>query len=195
MIESIFPTPLYFNIAKDQELKDIQSEISNVINNIKFDYVTRWGKTHKISYAPSNAEPDIIEHHDLTNLKNFIQQNMYEFLDNLNYQGNREYKRESWAAAFELNDYGHIHDHGMADLSGVYYFQTNTSDGNIMFYNPAVQVDMSPCLNNSDLSSWTHPPQVGKILIFPGYLRHGILRNVTTDTRISISFNAFFQKK
>tara|TARA_B100000959_G_scaffold87349_1_gene92641 strand:- start:5185 stop:5769 length:585 start_codon:yes stop_codon:yes gene_type:complete len=194
MIESIFPTPLYFNIAKDQELKDIQSEISNIINNIKYDYIIRWGKTHKMSFAPSDAEPDVIAQYDLTNFKNFVQQNIYEYLDNLNYQGNREYKMESWVAAYELNDYASIHDHGNSDLSGVYYFQTNTSDGNIMFYNPASQVNMTTCFKNSDLESWTHPPQVGKILIFPGYLRHGVLRNVTADTRIAISFNAFFQK-
>ena len=36
---------------------------------------------------------------------------------------------------------------------------------------------------------------VGKLLMFPSYLKHGILRNQTTDTRISISFNVFFKEE
>ena len=31
MIENIFPTKLYFNIAKEKQLSNIQLEISNII--------------------------------------------------------------------------------------------------------------------------------------------------------------------
>ena len=187
MIESIFSTPLYCNKAEDQKLTDIQSEISSVIDDVKLHYVKSWGKTHKIS------GDELLEQYDLPNLENFIEQNVYEYLDELQYQGVREYEVKAWVAVFGLNDYGHIHNHGAADISGVYYFQTNTSDGELSFYHPAVQVELSPCFNQ--MTIWQHEPMIGKILMFPGYLMHGIFRNQTTDTRISISFNVFFNKE
>ena len=187
MIESIFSIPLYYNFAEDQKLTDIQSEISSVIDDIKLYYVKNWGKTHKIS------SDDILEQYDLPNLKNFIEQNLYEYLDDLQYQGSREYKTKGWVAVFETNDYGHIHSHGDADISGVYYFQTNTTDGELSFYHPAAQVELSPCFDH--ITIWKHVPMVGKLLMFPSYLKHGILRNQTTDTRISISFNVFFKEE
>ena len=186
MIESIFSTPLYYNFAEDQKLIDIQTELSSVIDDIKLYYVKNWGKTHKIS------ADNLFEQYDLANLENFIEQNLHEYLDVLQYQGNREYKTKAWAAVFELNDYGHIHNHGDADISGVYYFQTNTTDGELTFYHPAVQVELSPCFNQRSI--WEHVPMVGKLIMFPSYLKHGIFRNQTTDTRISISFNVFLKK-
>ena len=115
----------YLSYKSHEKIYKLLKNTNPEFDNIKFDYVSRWGKTHKTSYAPSSATDNVIEQYDLVNFKNFLQQNMYEYLDNLNYQGNREYKMESWVSAFELNDYGHIHDHGTADFSGVYYFQTN----------------------------------------------------------------------
>ena len=188
MIEKIFSTPLYLNFAEDQILTGIQSEISSVIDNIKSKYVKDWGKTHKIS------SDDILEQYDLANLENFIEHNVYEYLDDLQYQGSREYKIRAWVSVFETNDYGHIHSHGAADISGVYYFQTNITDGELSFYHPVEQLELSPCFEQYD-PIWKHVPMVGKLLMFPGYLKHGIFRNQTTDTRISISFNIFFMEE
>ena len=187
MIESIFSTPLYYCFAEEQILTGIQSEIDLCIDDIELQYVKDWGKTHKIS------SDDILEQYDLANLENFIEQNVYEYLDDLQYQGSREYKIKAWVAVFETNDYGHIHNHGDADISGVYYFQTNTTDGELTFYHPAVQVELSLCFDHKTIQY--HVPMVGKLVMFPGYLKHGIFRNQTTDTRISISFNVFFKEE
>ncbi len=187
MIELIFSTPLYYSFAEEQILTGIQSEISLCIDDIKLQYVEDWGKTHKIS------SDDVFEQYDLANLENFIEQNVDKYLNDLQYQGSREYKIKAWVAVFETNDYGHIHSHGDADISGVYYFQTNTTDGELSFYHPAAQVELSPCFDH--ITIWKHVPMVGKLLMFPGYLKHGIFRNQTTDTRISISFNVFFKER
>lgn len=187
MIETIFPTLLYVHIPQEQQLKQIQSEIANTIDKINSEYNEDWGKTHKVSPLADN----IIAKHSLVGFEQFIKQNLDSYLNQLNYKGSREYRIESWVSLFNTDDYGHIHDHGNADISGVYYFQTNTQDGDIVFYNPTVQVDMSTCFKSNN---WKHSPTVGKLLLFPGYLKHGIERNQTTSTRISISFNLFFNK-
>jgi ectoine hydroxylase-related dioxygenase (phytanoyl-CoA dioxygenase family) len=38
-------------------------------------------------------------------------------------------------------------------------------------------------------------PKIGKLIMFPGYLPHGVERNGTTDDRISISFNVKLMRK
>ena len=40
---------------------------------------------------------------------------------------------------------------------------------------------------------WEHKPEVGKILLFPGWLKHGINTNNTDNIRISLSFNICFK--
>ena len=187
MIESIFPTPLYSNIASDNLLADIQKEISNVVEKTKLDYKSDWGKTHKISSLSNN----IIQDNNLINFKMFLNENLHDYLTQLGFDANTTHRLESWITLLDTDDYGHIHDHGNADVSGVYYFQTNEQDGDIVFYNPAPQFDMSTILK---ASTWRHKPMIGKMLLFPGYLKHGIFRNETTSTRISLSFNIFFNK-
>ena len=68
MIEQIFPTLLYVTEAKNQQLDDIQSEISNKLDNIDIDYKQDWGKTHQLS----SLSDDIISRHNMTNLQRFI---------------------------------------------------------------------------------------------------------------------------
>ena len=121
----------------------------------------------------------------------FLNENLHGYLTQLGFDANTPHRLESWITLLDTDDYGHIHDHGNADVSGVYYFQTNEQDGDIVFYNPAPQVDMSTILK---ASTWRHKPMIGKMLLFPGYLKHGIFRNETTSTRISLSFNIFFNK-
>ena len=45
MIEPIFPTLLYINVAEGKQLVDVQSEIALAIQNINLDYNSEWGKT------------------------------------------------------------------------------------------------------------------------------------------------------
>lgn len=187
MIEPIFPTLLYINVAEGKQLVDVQSEIALAIQNINLDYNSEWGKTHKISSLSNN----IIDQYNLNEFKKFLQQNLDQYLNDIQYYGKKEYKLDCWVSRFDTDDYGHTHNHGNADISGVYYFQTTQTDGDLVFYNPAPQVEMSTCFRSK---TWRHQPMIGKILLFPGYLSHGIYRNQTDQTRISISFNVFFNK-
>lgn len=187
MIENIFTTPLYYHIANGERLKNIQSELSDCIKKIKVDYNEDWGKTHQLSPLAGN----IIEEYNLSNLKSHIDEHLNLYLDGIFYPNNRNYRMESWIAVFNPNDYGHQHDHGNADISGVYYFKTNIKDGDIVFYNPTVQADTSTVFMGS---TWKHKPEVGKMLMFPGYMRHEVQRNRTNDIRISLSWNVLINK-
>ena len=42
-------------------------------------------------------------------------------------------------------------------------------------------------------TDFEHEPMEGKLIIFPGWLLHGVRQNSTDNTRISLSFNITFK--
>ena len=96
---------------------------------------------------------------------------------------------KSWFSKFENGDFGHIHSHLPWDISGCYYFKTQHDDGKIFFEDP------KPHRLLFLSSRWEHKPIEGKMLLFPSWLQHGIHRNLTKNTRVSFSFNIFFNNK
>ena len=186
MIEKVFSTPLYSTISENN---DIQNEIGACIDKVNFQYIEKWGKTHKISIV--DAE-DVIGHYELDHFKKFLNENIVEYCKQIGFQPKEKYRLQSWFAKFNKDDYGHIHNHGHADISGVYYYKTNGDDGDLAFYTPVINSETSTVFNVD--TTWIHKPVVGKLIMFPGYLKHGIFRNTTTSERISLSFNIDFNK-
>ena len=89
---------------------------------------------------------------------------------------------------FQKGNYAHIHKHGFSDISGVYYYRTNGSDGDIFFETPVTETGCSKFWMNHSLT-FSIPPEKGLILLFPGWLSHGVRTNTTDNQRISLSFN------
>lgn len=99
---------------------------------------------------------------------------------------------------FNINKHGnanavHIHDNSF--LSGCFYVKAKPDQGSITFYkNHALDYIVSsqaPIKRYTPISASaiTYEPQTGKLVIFPGYLPHGVGFNPTHDDRISIAFN------
>ena len=186
MIEKVFSTPLYSTISENNH---IQNEMDACIDKVNFHYIEQWGKTHKISDVNIS---DVISYYNLENFKIFLNEHIVKYCNELDYKPPKEYRLESWFTKFNKDDYGHVHSHGYADISGVYYYKTNGNDGDLAFYTPVINSETSMVFGKDN--TWIHKPAIGKLIMFPGYLKHGIFRNVTTSERISISFNIYFNK-
>ena len=89
---------------------------------------------------------------------------------------------------FKKGNYAHIHKHGFSDISGVYYYRTNGSDGDIFFETPVTETGCSKFWSNHSLT-FNIAPEKGLIILFPGWLSHGVRTNTTDNQRISLSFN------
>ena len=102
------------------------------------------------------------------------------------------YNRKSWINEFRKGSYAHEHHHSTADISGVYYYQTSGDDCSLFFESPVREAGCTPAwvqLNNR----FQIPPNVGLMVLFPGWLRHGVTTNYSDSKRISISFNVNFK--
>jgi uncharacterized protein (TIGR02466 family) len=189
IIEQLFPTPIYVTVIDN--LDEVQTEFNDVYSNIKF-YDTgfdNWGRTHKIS-SPKFAA-DLIETHNLQKFLKTIDTHLRNYCNEIGF-AYRNYQIRSWMTSFSRGEYSHIHTHPRVDISGVYYYKTSGDDGNI-FFEPNNEISKNSVCFGKISDDWIHKPLVGKLILFPSYLRHGVTTNTSNfSLRHSVSFNIKF---
>lgn len=101
--------------------------------------------------------------------------------------------REIWANANGEHAYNNVHNHPNSLLSGVYYVQAEANSGDLLIFDPRRQawVMQPEFVERNQLNSSVHtiPPEVGRLIIFPSWLDHGVHPNLSGTDRISMSFN------
>jgi uncharacterized protein (TIGR02466 family) len=188
IIEELFPTPIYASIISNVD--EVQQEIDAVYDKVKFNEPPKhWGKTHKLSSTDTNVLDDL----SLEKTKATIINAVSEYCNFLQHKV-RNYRMESWFTSFSNGEYAQMHEHGFADISGVYYYKTNGEDGTLFFENPTGQSLSSLLYHKKYAVRWEHKPIVGKLLLFPAWLKHGVTTNITDSHRSSLSFNIFFDR-
>ena len=185
-MEHLFATKVYHSLVSDYQV--INNQIEKRIDEVDFQYVSKWGKTHLLS----GFGKDVIKEKRFDLLSKVIDKHLENYCSELNFK-KIKYNRASWIAKFPPGDHAHSHSHMDSDIAGVYYYKTNKEDGYLYFQTPNPYLEGSLCYTNQG-HRWKHSPQEGKLLLFPGWLKHGVTTNETEDTRISISFNIIFHR-
>ena len=84
-----------------------------------------------------------------------------------------------WFNIAKVGEKTGVHDHAkFACVSAVVYLQCETNCGDLFF----------PHEGEDDLKII---PKVGKMVIFPSYIKHGVHINQSSSNRISLAFNLF----
>lgn len=100
-----------------------------------------------------------------------------------------------WVNINQKGDTNSVHIHDNSFVSGAYYVKATEDQGSIIFYKSynqdfitasQAQVQYYTALSASAIA---FKPETGKLVMFPGWLPHGVERNSTDEDRISISFN------
>ena len=193
-IVGLFSTPVYHGIV--DRFDEVQNELDTCIKDINFGMRDGWSSTHYLSdpYFQSNL---IIES-NLHIFKSEIEKHLKEYCTKTgvpagsNGSWNDNYSIiSSWFALFKKGNYAHIHNHGDCDIAGVYYFKKSGNDGNLFFCTPNKAEDTSFIFNSRRIVTNS---KEGEILLFPGFLDHGVQTNDTDDERVSLSFNIYFDR-
>ena len=196
MIEGIFPTPVYYEMANDFEV--LNSHIDKVIDKIDFNLNVHRDKPCYISTDFKTHTNIIKEYRMLHKVEKEIYRHVREYCSELEFDiENYKYEMESWFTKCKKGNSILVHHHAYSDISGVYYYKTNGDDGDFFYEspNPFLGTNMIFHQKNRWCLQWQYKPQVGKILLFPGWIRHGVIPNKTDNTRISLSFNINFKQK
>tara|TARA_Y100000748_G_scaffold258753_1_gene225875 strand:+ start:271 stop:927 length:657 start_codon:yes stop_codon:yes gene_type:complete len=184
----IFPIPVYCNKAEGTVFDDIQKELKDTCDKLEFSQVKHWTRdTHELNLDP--FERNLIEEYELTHFKKFITEGVEDYLKQVTeYDWFPFIITNCWVTKTKKGHYAHEHHHGYADISGVYYLNTNGEDGNLQF--DQIHSNMSGNFVFGTLpSKQAAPLENGLLMLWPGPLKHGTQTNNTDNERISFSFN------
>lgn len=103
----------------------------------------------------------------------------------------------SWANVSPKHAANRMHVHPDVYLSGVYYVQVPKGCGKICFRDPRPQVEglIFPVPRGAMWSEVTYEPKAGRMFLFPAWLPHEVLPNMSNLDRISIAFNITYRSR
>ena len=187
MLELIFPTPVWHQQVDSSGIND---QIDLNVNDGDFILRDKWFSNVYMTTETFNE--DIISDKKLYLLETIIDDCLVNYTDQLGYKP-KPYTRTSWFSMYKGGEknYAHVHNHNDADISGVYYYKTNGSDGDIYFKTPNPFLDSTKCFKSAG-NPVSVSPKEGMLILFPGWLQHGVRTNITNDTKISLSFNIYY---
>jgi uncharacterized protein (TIGR02466 family) len=188
-IENLFPTPIYSCFLENQ--KEVQSDIANALIDIQYDDSDHYNHLGKI-FETTLASNDIITDKQMINVAQEIDKHLKQYCNELEFQF-RAYTRTSWIAKTSQGGHTFPHTHGSTDISGCYYYQTTGTDGDIFFTSPVPSAISSLCFQKY-IERQEYKPEVGKLLLFPGWLEHGVKTNTVNSERISLAFSISFTR-
>ena len=193
----LFATPIYRDMVSPDKYFAIQDELKNVFDTLNskdgFKQNPSWGSnTHMLSCKDGyDFHSDISEDFNLETFKEEIFNRTRHYLHLVDFPfagGAKLIFTGCWMTLTKTGQYAHQHDHGYTDISGVYYYKTNSEDGAFRFFNPNKQISCSYAFSEYE-HMWGFPPKQGTIMLFPGSLSHDVQENKTDNDRVSVSFN------
>jgi len=199
MIEKWFATPVYYDYVQSSKLEQIQAEFTRTFNALesthRFKGPDDWN-TQLIS--DGNFTHNLIEEFQLAVFSAELDSHIRTYLTELNWDPVdvflATYKVTGcWMTLTGKDQYSHVHTHGDSDISGVYYYNTTGDDGDLVLVTQNKLTESSYCFKKL-FSTARYRPEVGKIILFPGWLEHGTRTNITNHARVSVSFNITFNR-
>jgi len=96
----------------------------------------------------------------------------------------------SWLNMTPKGSYQEWHIHANSHISGVYYHNTNVSQGGIIFKNPNPYIHMNIFPGLDSHPAGIHfAPQPNTLFLFPSWMEHKTDKNTIDKLRTSIAFN------
>ena len=192
-VDNVFSTPIYSSMVDN--LDEIQDEISSKLTMGLFQNLPEILETNLKTSNPNYFDGNVVDRLNLQSVKKMIHKHLEHYCKEIEFDlSSHDYDLSSWFFLMDAGVEGQLHTQGSADISGCYYFKTTGDDGSIFFETPAPAASSSRCFSKYS-SRKRYKPKIGKLLMFPGWLYHGIGTNKTHENRISLAFNVNFRKK
>ena len=188
-LQHLFQTPLFEIQLDDIDNEELSKSIYKLKENDEGENKSNYGGWHSKTKSSQTG---------LDEFEDFFQHIPYKVLPNLPF--NPEIKDilqiSAWSNINTKGNYNILHNHigNHLDLSGVYYVKVPQSGdaGCISFRDPRPAVYG----NNFVFSRFYNQnafrdryPMEGLLYLFPTFLEHCVMPNMTEEDRISISFN------
>lgn len=98
-----------------------------------------------------------------------------------------------WTQDYHEGDIHNEHEHGMNQISGVYWVRANENAGGLCFRNPNPFVEYAQWMDAKyGCQKYEFRPIKGKLLLFPSYLKHAVMPSSSNVVRTTIAFNVVY---
>jgi len=114
------------------------------------------------------------------------------FMDNWGIKTNRTPHVYFWGSHCQRGDNHHSHVHPMSTLSGTYWSAAEDRASPLVFENPAGS-SMMQYPPRQEHYEYSHKPKTGDMLIWPSWLQHKVLTQMSDAMRVAISFNVVYK--
>lgn len=187
--QDMFPSPLFWCDAElpadlqQKIIKDIMSYEEVCRGNYRGEGFTTYGTIDNFLNLESCRE-----------IKSYINDTVNKIHSTVKFRGSAKVS-SSWASVGRRYSSHSPHNHLPNLWSGVYYVKAESNCAPIQF------IDRNRDNNwpwdfkteDNEIASQTLivQPKTGCLLIFPGYVQHGVLEQKDSDDRITIAFNCF----
>ena len=196
MLRSIFSTPIYGNQILGSRLQEVNQELHSkyeTLDKVQNKKTQNPELSHDISRtkgAPMFSE-NVIS--DCPKFSKFLEESVEEYFNDLGYSSFPYKITSSWFTRTLQGKHAPVHSHCGSDISGVYYLQTNGSDGVLTLRNPffAANGNFIYFLQNHyhKEGQFEVPLIEGALTMWPSIIEHTTYVNTTSHERISLSFN------
>lgn len=132
---------------------------------------------------------------EFAQLRQHVQAAFYRMADEANLALPERYHFMYAWTSVHLNRSQHMmHSHEDSVMAAVFYCQTPPGTGRLTFHDPRGRLAIEPLGDDLPFPPFFRPywlePRVGDLVIFPGWLLHGVEESATSAVpRVSISFN------
>jgi uncharacterized protein (TIGR02466 family) len=135
----------------------------------------------------------ILQNKIFKNLKTFFEDSLKTYDEEIFNTNQKVSITQSWVNFNPKGSTHHEHMHPNSIVSGVFYFQVDSTMPPIVF-NKTLNQNLKRQVNkfnefNSE--NFLLPINSGELILFPSSLRHSVPINTTNKDRISLSFNTF----
>lgn len=199
----LFPITIYE--AEYPEFDKIQDDLIKYISkNFNSEFLNEYdGHDHplragaltkiydKVEYQKTGR---VIDNENLKSLYDWISEHGKEYWEMLNLSEYlNPYILQLWVTAVSKGGFVASHNHNPVPISGVFYLKAEPRLGNIYFENPLDLVlgrspnkftDRTPTRFNHEMDAVS-----GKLILFPGWLKHFTRPNPTDELRMSMAVN------
>lgn len=186
----LYPTLIYCGNASSTYYNSIQKDFKNTLTTLKSQNKLNQKRIGEHFVSDITFGGNLVKEFNLLDFQREALTHSVQYMQLIGRDtvDNNFEISESWMTVSKLNNHTPRHEHGAADISGVYYINVEDDDSEIYFSTPVKQCQ------SSKLFSATHPdvsmkPTNGMFILFPGWLEHGVSIQKIDSERVSVAFN------
>ena len=193
IVRDIFPTQIYE--AQWENFENVRSDLKSKLMPLFNDNVAAGNQYYDKDGQPifKRTDPNLQNRKELQPLTDFLNYHARVYWKACGFTTRVEpYVMQVWANDVPPGGFTPAHNHNPVPIGGAFYVDADSEMGNLYLEDPLEMVKGKQPLDftyKPYLWTETISVQPGKVVMFPGWMRHHVRSNMSKENRIVVGFN------